>query len=662
MSAKKIKKAKHNKQQTAQPVKYSTELFFESKSKLMLYITLVVATLFSILLFDLKIGVGGDDAAYVTRAYDLVTQGKFPSFQGPLYPILLSVFVALFGINLPLLKALSFLFILTGIYFLYQSFYKRISAVVLHLSLFILSVNSMLLFYASQTYVEAFFFMLLTYAVFVFFQKGIELTNAITGDTWKSILFIAVLSFILGITKTIGWAYFVSVIVFWAIHRHWKLLSSFVAIHVMINGVWYLLKSSIWGYSKLQFSDQASTLLLRNPYVKSQGTEDVFSFLMRFWDNSLIYFSKHVYAFFGLRSILDPVNILLTLFVFVVIVVAFIGRQKVNKTLLFTGILLSFLLGVSFLVLQKIWDTPRLIVPFVPFLTLFIFGAIYDIRYEKFRSTIRVIIPLLLIGLFITTFTTTVKEVKKERTGLGDYIGGNKLKGYSPDWVNYISMCEWAAKNTPDSVMVAARKPSIAFLQTGKKFYGIYRIPMEAPETYFTDLVQSDRKYILVDETKLEKLKLPLNVILEWKKALDVLYIGSVGNGDKQQPKFYGVYLLETVEAIQLQQAMAKNGVEFITDAQILQQQLTSEKASMNVIRPKRLLSDLKDRNVKFVIMANLRKYENQKTKFTINTVRRYMFYLEHKYPGTLEQVSEVGADEKAFLFRINEKSRYDAK
>jgi hypothetical protein len=62
----------------------------------------------------------------------------------------------------------------------------------------------------------------------------------------------------------------------------------------------------------------------------------------------------------------------------------------------------------------------------------------------------------------------------------------------------------------------------------------------------------------------------------------------------------------------------------------------------------------LKDANVKYVIMANLRKHPNQKTQYTINTVKRYLFFIQKRYPEAFVLVNKIGLDETAFLFKIN--------
>jgi hypothetical protein len=64
--------------------------FFEKRSKTFFYISLGLTILFSLLLFDVKVGIGGDDSTYILRAYEFIKEGVYPGYQGPLYPMLLS--------------------------------------------------------------------------------------------------------------------------------------------------------------------------------------------------------------------------------------------------------------------------------------------------------------------------------------------------------------------------------------------------------------------------------------------------------------------------------------------------------------------------------------------------------------------------------------------
>ena len=53
----------------------------------------VISALTTLLFFNARMNEGGDDSMYICRAYDFIDICKYPNFQGPLYPIFLSVFI-----------------------------------------------------------------------------------------------------------------------------------------------------------------------------------------------------------------------------------------------------------------------------------------------------------------------------------------------------------------------------------------------------------------------------------------------------------------------------------------------------------------------------------------------------------------------------------------
>ena len=73
----------------------TVDQFLTKRLNLIFYLSLGLAILFSILLFDVKVGPGGDDSAYIQRAFNFVHGFIFPGYQGPLYPMVLSPFILL---------------------------------------------------------------------------------------------------------------------------------------------------------------------------------------------------------------------------------------------------------------------------------------------------------------------------------------------------------------------------------------------------------------------------------------------------------------------------------------------------------------------------------------------------------------------------------------
>lgn len=523
--------------------------FFDSKGNLFFWVSMFFTILFSFLLFNFRVSEAGDDSAYIFRAYEFVKEFKYPTFQGPLYPIFLSLFVWIFGLNITMLKSLSLVAIIFHLYFFYRAFKGRISGFLLVYVMLIISFNAFVLYHASQTYSEAFFLFLQAFFFFYFFNAFASKPESPgIKENWGSYLILGMFLLLLGLTRSIGYGAFIAVILFFALNMRWKSAAFTTGAFVFEFGLFNVIKKFLFQSTASQFSGQLNRLMQVDPFDTSKGNETFSGFIDRFFGNSNLYISKHIYKFIGLRpEILEPKTIL-TFLVYVLFIVAIYFAFRKNKYLLFTGIYLTVLIGITFVIVQTRWDQDRLILVYLPFILLFLFSGIYYLGKLKSFKFIQGLLPVLMIIIFFTNLNTTTKKVKANDEYLMQSLAGNKFYGMTPDWINYIKMSQWAAKNIPDSVMIACRKPSIAFVYAKREFYGIYRITTEDPDE---------------------------------------------------------------------------------------------------------LLQNLKNNNVRYIIMGSLRKYPNQKTQYTINTVQRYLYYIQQKYPEKIKHIQTIGADEPAYLFEI---------
>lgn len=523
--------------------------FFDSKGNLFFWISMFFTLLFSFLLFNFRVSEAGDDSAYIFRAYELVKEFKFPSFQGPLYPMFLSIFVWIFGLNISLLKSLSLVSIIFHLYFFYKAFKGRVSGLLLVSVMIIVSFNAFILYHASQTYSEAFFLFLQAGFFFYFFKTFVSKEESLSiKESWSKYLILGLLLLFLGLTRSIGYGAFIAVILFFGINMRWKSVAFTTGAFVLEFGAFNMIKKFVFQSGVSQFSTQLNRLMQVDPFDISKGNEDFVGFIARFVGNSNLYLSKHLYKFIGFRpEVLQP-KYILTLLVYILFVIAIYYAFKKNKYLLFTGIYLAVLIGITFVIVQTRWDQDRLILVYFPLILLFLFSGIYYLGKSKSFKFIQGLLPIFLVIIFFTNLNVTTKKVKANDEYLMQNLAGNKFYGMTPDWINYIKMSQWAAKNVPDSVMIACRKPSISFVYAKRKFHGIYRITTEDPDE---------------------------------------------------------------------------------------------------------LLQKFKNANVRYIIMANLRKHPNQKTQYTINTVKRYLYYIQQKYPEKIKLIQTIGADEPAFLLEI---------
>jgi hypothetical protein len=526
------------------------DYFLKENQKKFFWISMICATLFSILLFDIKVSVGGDDSAYVIRAYDFIKDFRYPSFQGPLYPMVLGLIIGVFGINLPILKALSLIFMVLHFYFFHKTFKDRIPPMIYYPSFLLISLNAYLLYYSSQTYSESFYLLLQVlffYLFFKFFITDYEENIAIKKD-YKKFILLGITLFLMCLTKTVGYGALITAMVYFIVYKHWKSIGLTIGSFFVFQFIWEIIKRLLMNTKDLQFSSQIKTLLQKHPYDPSQGQEDIIGFLNRFADNSNIYFSKHLYKFLGLRpEITDPLPVL-TVLTFIFFGLAFYWAFKKNKHLLFTGFYLTVMLGITFFMIQKLWDSGRMVIIFFPFLLIFLSSGLYYLSKSPKFISLQSILPTLFVVFFIATLIVTTDQVKQKQVAIRANLSGDLLYGFTPDYVNFIKMSQWAAVNCPQDVKIASRKPDISFIYTNRRFWGMYNVPTENADT---------------------------------------------------------------------------------------------------------LLNILKKNNVRYVIMASLRKFEKEKTEYTINTEQRFLYYIQQKYPDKISQVTTIGADETATLFEI---------
>lgn len=454
---------------------YNVEAWCTQHQRLLMGVVMGLFTLLSMLLFSLRVSEGGDDSTYIIRAVNFVNEGTYPSFQGPLYPLFLSFFVILFGIKLSLLKLSSFGLMLVSIWLFYKVFRQRISFVLLFSTLLISSLSSLYIYFSSQTYSEA-LFIVIQLPVFALVFKLIEDQSG-TID-WKTLVLLSLTLVVGYLTRTVGIGALIAVVLFLVVIKRYKESGAVVVSSFVMLLLFLLLKVMIWQNGWLD-SGQASTLIYKHPYQLEQGKETLGGFLNRFVDNSNLYLSKHLMQMVGLKNEAQKsTNLFVTLLLYLVFLYGVFKAVRKNNYLLFTAVYTAVMLGITFVVLQKLWDQYRLIVPFFNGMLLILLYGIFELS----RLTQNKWIHRLALALVLTCSVNLISGslTKVDLLTLRKNLNGDLYEGYTDDWRNYLSMAEYVGKELPVDAYVAVRKPNMARIYAnGKKFYGIYRYDTE---------------------------------------------------------------------------------------------------------------------------------------------------------------------------------------
>lgn len=622
--------------------------FFEVHQKKLFRLLLGLVVICSLLLFDLRLSMGGDDAEYIARAMRFLNEGAFPTYQGPLYPMILSLLIWLFDAGIGALKLFSLLFMVGHFILFYRAFKSRLEPAVFWSSLVIVSVNQFILYYASQTYSEAFFMLIQALFFWYFLDRFVAKDKAdsqLVLNDWKKwlpkFLVLGCLLLALSLTRSVGFAALPAVVLFFLLIRRRKDAGIVLITFFILQFGFKTICGAFWDVPQTQFATQAESYSWVDPYNQSLGKEETTGYAYRYIDNSNLYLSKHLVRILGLRS--DGTNTTipaLTILIYVLFLTTFILVFRKNRTLLFVGLYVAASCGVTFLMLQAYWDNDRLIVPFVPLILIFLLSGIHLIL-QKIASKQSGAIAWGVGGIFvIATLISSVGKIVEHSPVRQASMDGNELYGFE-DWrTNYINVCKYVSDEIPESAIVGARKPSMAMLYSGRPYVGIRKTPAVEPK----DVFLPNKAYLLVktldSPSEFRTAYLPrLKTVIYGYGPKTNLFPGNVS---------YQVYEFETHEIQGVEQAIekapfpyTKGETTFLNSFQLV-----------SCVDPDEVAGIVHKTEMNYVILDQLRL----DGKSISETTYRFVTCLISKYPDAIELVHSSGDEilERSSLYKIH--------
>lgn len=609
--------------------------YLQKHDMMFFWIIFGITLLVSLGLYDPRVSLTGDDSSYILRADNFLKSFAFPDFQGPLYPVVLSLVVACFGISLLPLKLFSLVSMLAFMYFTFITFRKKIPHTLLFSVLLLTSINSYILYYASQTYSEAFYMFMQSVVFFVFcrFFIAAEGDPIKLGSFIKRHLWLALAVVGLALSRSVGFSMIIAVAGYFVFYKKWKDLGAFLVCFGVLFLAYQGIKSAIWHDGALQFSDQGAGLLRKDFYRPELGNEDFMGMLNRFWDNSVQYLASGFYDILGVRKANGVCNPFLAILIYLLAIVGLFFTYKKNKYIFFSGIVAGTFLVVTFFSIQAFWNQERLIIPVVPFVLLIIFAGFYYILFKKGFRPLQFLFVVLVALLTIAALKDTTKAVGEARKIKDEY------SGLTPDWLHYMKASSWVGENLKKDEIAACRKATISTIYAkGKDFYPIYSVPVEELDPFLQN----------------------------WNANQDAYRLAYVDHSLSNN--LYAVILSEYVSRVEMggrafilinnnpntMQVLTENKVPVIDYNQMLQmvEQVNNQVA---IYSADSLLSKFRDSKVTHVLSANLRINVNVKNGATVNTVERYIYFIQEKYPRLFEQIYQEGRsdDEPATILKI---------
>jgi hypothetical protein len=473
-----------------------------SHQKAIFFIILIVSFLFSLLLFDVKISEANDDSLYIEGAYNFAHDIHHAfTANAPLYPLLLSIPVKLFGIHLVWLKIISVIFSLLHIVFLYFAFRNRIPFVVLIPVMFIVATNSYFQYFASQTFTESLFIFLQALFVYYFFRANDKLKKRSTlKENWKQWLLIGFFIFILSFCKNIAIGALIAVIIFFLSEKKYLYALYSLAGFIIARIPFEIIRKALWGSGQSQFSSQMTILLQKDPYDPGKGQEDISGFIQRFFDNFNLYISKRLFQILGFRSPDETTTkggLILFFLIFMGIGAFYILKNK-QKVMKFVWIYFVIMMSLMFAVLQTRWDQPRMIMVYVPFMLIAVFYGLYALVINK--SSFNQILYFAFVGIiFFSGFLTTIGKSLKNYPVIKKNLAGDIYYGYTSDWINFLKMSKYCADSLPANSYVASRKAPMSFVYgNGKKFYPVYTVFSTDPDSVLNTFKKDSVTHVII--------------------------------------------------------------------------------------------------------------------------------------------------------------------
>ena len=643
------------KQQAAKPgfnLFQVVDNFFEKRLPVFFALSMLLTIIFCAYLFEMRISEGGDDSGYIEYAKRFMDGVAYPSFHGPFYSIFLSWVMRIFGFKVFVFKLTSTLFVLGHLAFFYYTFRGRVSATVLVLAMLLTSVAAELLYYSSHTYTEAMYIFLQSALFFMIIRYFNEIEDKLTliYRHWWAVLLTGMLMFMMSTTRNLVISV-LGVVLLYLLTEKKFYLAGYTFISFLVFRIPFgIYKSLRWNVHGEDISTAFNALLQKNYYNAALGKEDFGGMVNRFLENSQVYLSRLLMSGVGLK---DPANTdtsaLVTIIIYILFGLALYFAIKKSRVMRFTAYYLGITLFVTFVILQTNWGQMRLVIIYMPLIFILLPWGLLQLAQTINIRWLQPLIVLLLVVMFFRLFGISVNKAKANNEVLMKNLRGNKYYGYTPDWINYLKMSAWAAENVPEESRIAARKPSMSFIYgEGRSFYGIYKFPTVNTDTAFARLEEKSGEPVIINEAELRALKLPMQFEYSMKREVEAFITG----GDTM----YSVYYFSDKTRPAYTETLKSNGLNYGTDLDFLRDKIAaSGKPSMTVV-PDTLINQLLRNNVDYIIRGNLRINPAQKTNRVINTVYRYIYYMEQKYYGLFSQVSQIGEkdEEPAYLYKIH--------
>ena len=406
--------------------------------------------------FDAKLYLGGDNAAYYLLGKALAAGDGFTSIWQPGdrphahfppgYPAILAVAMTLGLTSTTAIKLLNGAFLLGTVALLFPVFRRMTgSAPFAAVACAFTALNAHVLYYGTIMMSEVPFLFFTALALYGATRTDLERAPWRDRWFWATLAALVVTVYV----RSIGVAAVFGLVAYFAWHRRWlhALLMGGLSVAALVP--WQLRSAALGSSGYLK------PLLMVNPYQPDLGQATPGDFGARVLANLGRYLTAE------LPAVLLPIaergfggRVALTGALGVVLLAAVIaGTWRLRRLRTLVAAYLVGTFGIL-LVWPDVWTGIRFVLGVAPLLTALalwgILGAV-DAAAARIGRT-RPVSPLWLVPLLLLAWPPI--QALHERAA----------QPYPPDWANYFRLAEWVEQNTPADAVISVRKEELFYL------------------------------------------------------------------------------------------------------------------------------------------------------------------------------------------------------
>lgn len=316
---------------------------------------------------------------------------------------------------------------------------------------------------------------------------------------WRFYAMILLLVFTYYIRST-GLALMAGVVFYLATQRRWKESILTAVIFIALGSIW-IIRGKVLDIP----SAYREAVVKINPYQPEKGNVNLDSMVVRVGDNLTRYVSKEIPSSM-MPSILvnykEPAGSGSWMLGLFCISLTLYGWWRLPKyKWLIAG---YFIATFGILMLwPKQWFGTRFMMSLIPFMTMMILYAFYDLltlllqRVNKSWT-----FPALLFLPLIFLYLKPLQEAPADNQNWQSYplnrLNITGILDYQPNWKNYFALAKWAKDNTPKTAVIACRKPELFHLYADR--YTCY-FPFEKDLDKFIDGLKKEKvTHVVVDQ------------------------------------------------------------------------------------------------------------------------------------------------------------------